>query len=183
MLKRVFDYLAYKKGENKMEIITTTNTTSPLTVGHYGSTNRVLTDFFPSLFSDKWLDSLVSDKLDKFWDIPNSHYPYDVKAFKDKDGNILDYVISVALAGIGKDNIKVKVKDNHLMIDVHKKDESANNSVSYRKGISQRKSELNFYLSDKIDKKKISSKYEDGLLTVNIPIKKSELIDIDIKVS
>jgi len=42
---------------------------------------------------------------------------------------------------------------------------------------------MTFNLDDKVNSKKISSTYKDGLLKVIIPVVKPETIDIDIKVA
>ena len=136
----------------------------------------------PALFNDSWFTDVLKD-FDKAFDIPNAVYPYNIKAKTDKDGIPLGYTIEVALAGVGKDNINVNVKEGHLYINVEKEDDIEDESVSYiRKGISRRKGQLSFVLKDTADIKKISSNYTDGLLRVTVPVKQPEVYSIDIKV-
>jgi HSP20 family molecular chaperone IbpA len=154
--------------------------TTTLVPGHYSSTERVFS--LPNLFNDKWLEKTV-DSLEKAFDVPNAVYPYNISLIKNEKGEEKQYEIEVALAGIGKNNIEVKVKDSLLHIDVKSKDEDEENKNKYlRKGISQRVGKLSFSLGEKVQKKKISSSYVDGLLKVTIPLVQPETLDIDVKV-
>ena len=137
----------------------------------------------PSLFNDNWLTSVVKD-LDKAFDIPNAVYPYNIVAETDPDGTPTTYFIEVALAGVGKDHISVSVKENKLLIDVSKEDGEYDETVIFhRKGISRRKGQLSFSIKDNADVKNITSTYTDGLLRVRVPVKKPEVLNIDVKVN
>jgi len=136
----------------------------------------------PALFNESWFSELFKD-VDKAFDIPNATYPYNVKATTDKNKVPTSYTIEVALAGVGKDNITVKVHDRHLNIDINKEEETTDEIISYvKKGISRRKGQLSFALSDKTDAKNIASTYVDGLLRVTVPVVQPEVINIDVKV-
>jgi HSP20 family molecular chaperone IbpA len=116
-------------------------------------------------------------------EFPNAVYPYNVKLIKNKKGEDLQYEIEVALAGIGKNNIDVRVKDSFLHIEVkHPELKDEETCISLRKGISNRNGNLSFSLTEKVQKKKITSAYIDGLLTVVVPVMQPETLDIDIKV-
>jgi HSP20 family molecular chaperone IbpA len=137
----------------------------------------------PSLFNENWLTSVVKD-LDKAFDIPNAVYPYNIVAETDPDGTPTTYFIEVALAGVGKDHISVSVKENKLLIDVSKEDGEYDETVVFhRKGISRRKGQLSFSIKDNADVKNITSTYTDGLLRVRVPVKKPEVLNIDVKVN
>jgi HSP20 family molecular chaperone IbpA len=154
--------------------------TNTLVPGHYSSTERVLSRL-PDLFNDNWLANAI-DNWDKALDVPNAVYPYNIKLVKNEKGEEKLYEIEVALAGVGKNNIDVKVKDTLLNIEV-KNPELEDSKNSYlRKGISQRKGKLSFSLGEKVQKKKISSSYIDGLLKVVVPLAQPETLDIDVKV-
>lgn len=136
----------------------------------------------PALFSDRWLDGLFDD-VDRAFDVPGAHYPYDVKSYTNNDGEVYKYEIDVALAGIGKDGIKVKVKDGYLTIDVEKEQVEEKSHIKYaKKGISKRKATMSFHLAENVDVKNISSDYKDGLLKVTVPVKQPEVYNVDIKV-
>ena len=158
---------------------TTIKTYEPTyTVGHYGSSEYQL----PAIFNDNWFNSLFGD-IDKAFEIPNAVYPYNVKATTNKEGEPTSYIVEVALAGIGRDNIDIKVKDGHLKINVTKEEGEEDTTATFvRKGISKRKGTLSFALSEKTDAKSITSVYTDGLLRVTVPVKQPEIYNIDIKV-
>ena len=158
---------------------TTIKTYNPTyTVGHYGSSNYQL----PAIFNDSWFNSLFGD-LEKAFEIPNAVYPYNVRAKTNDEGEATAYIVEVALAGVGRNNIDIKVKDGHLKINVNKEEgEEEKNNTYVRKGISKRKGSLSFALSEKTDAKNITSSYTDGLLQVTVPVKQPEVYNIDIKV-
>jgi HSP20 family molecular chaperone IbpA len=137
----------------------------------------------PSLFNESWLTDLVKD-VDKAFDIPNAVYPYNIVAETDPEGVPVTYYIEVALAGVGKDHINVCVKEDKLLINVSKEEvELDEYTIFCRKGISRRKGQLSFSIKDNTDVKNISSTYTDGLLRVRVPVKKPEVVNIDVKVN
>lgn len=157
--------------------------TITLTPGHYSSTERVYRQL-PALFNDNWFNNVFGE-FEKAFDVPNAVYPYNVKTIKDDKGELSEYIVEVALAGIGKNNIDVKVREGCLYIDVLKeeKTEDCKKSCSYvKKGISVRKGSLSFVLNENTDVKNILSTYVDGLLRVTVPVKQPEVYNIDIKV-
>jgi len=159
-----------------------TTTITPYTIGRVIPAAGTGYSQLPALFNESWLTDVLKD-FDKAFDIPNATYPYNVKSKTDKDGNPVCYTIEVALAGVGKDNINVKVQDRHLNIDIRKEEEVDDEATSYvKKGISRRKGQLSFALSDKTDAKNISSTYTDGLLRVVVPVIQPEVYNIDVKV-
>jgi HSP20 family protein len=156
----------------------TTYNTPQYTVGHYSYTGYQL----PALFNDSWFKSLFGD-LEKAFEVPNAVYPYNVKAITNSEGEPSSYVVEVALAGIGKNNINVKIQDNRLHINVDKEEEEETSETSYvRKGISRRKGNLSFQLNENTDAKNITSTYQDGMLRVTVPVKIPEVHNIDIQV-
>ena len=154
--------------------------TTTLIPGHYSSTERVLSRL-PDLFNDNWLANAI-DNWDKALDVPNAVYPYNIKLIKNDNGEEKQYEIEIALAGVGKNNIDVKVKDSLLNIEVKHAEIEDEKKIYLRKGISQRKGKLSFSLGEKVQKKKISSSYIDGLLKVTVPLAQPETLDIDVKV-
>lgn len=159
----------------------TTLITSPMTPGHYSSTERVLRQL-PALFNDSWLEGAF-DKIDRAFDVPGAVYPYNVKTIKNSSGELTDYIVEVALAGVGKENIDVTVREGYLYIDVLNEQIDDEENVSYvKRGISKRKGQLSFLLNQNANKKKITSSYVDGLLRVTVPVTKPEVINITVKV-
>lgn len=139
----------------------------------------------PALFNENWLDSLFG-QFDRAFDVPNAVYPYNILRVVDsKTQEIKQYEVEVALAGVGREAIEVKVKDGQLLINIAPVNEIPPEDPTYeylRRGISQRKGNLTFNLDKKVNIKKISSSYKDGLLKVTIPVTKPELVNIDVAV-
>ena len=151
--------------------------------GQYPSTEaeRVYRQL-PALFNDHWLDSLFGG-VDKAFDVPNAVYPYNVIQVSNSEHEVIQYEVEVALAGVGKENIDVKVREGKLHINVLKEKEEPQNAVLFlKKGISQRKGSMTFNLDEKVNSKKIRSSYKDGLLRVIIPVVQPETIDVDVEV-
>lgn len=139
----------------------------------------------PALFNDNWLEDALSsfNKWDKAFDQENVHYPYDVSYVKDKEGNPEAYKLDIALAGISKDNIHLSVKEDHLVIEVDKQEKDKDNQLVWlRNNISHRAAKLVFTLGKDVAKDQIKSRYRDGLLSVDIPIRKAPVTDIEISV-
>lgn len=149
--------------------------------GRFASTDRVFRQL-PALFNDNWLQTFFAD-VDKAFDVPNAVYPYNVVQVRNAAQEITQYEVEVALAGVGKENIDVKVRDGQLHINVAKEKEEPSNTITYlRRGISQRRGGMTFNLDEKVNSKKITSSYKDGLLRVVIPVVQPETIDVDIEV-
>lgn len=137
----------------------------------------------PALFNDTWLSEVLKD-VEKAFDVSNAVYPYNIVSETDTEGTPYAYYIEVALAGVGKDNISVSVKEGKLFINVSKEEEEFDETIHFlRKGISKRKGQLSFTLNENTDIKKISSTYTDGLLRVKVPVVKPEVVNIDVKVN
>lgn len=132
--------------------------------------------FHPSIFDDIFRD--VDDMFDKY----KTNVPYNVKQITDKEGNVTSCKIDVALAGYDKNDIKINVVDDSLQITVDKADKAIDEEgVDYaHRGISQRSIQLRFKLGGLLDKKRIESAFKNGLLTVDIPAFKKEVIEIKV---
>ena len=86
--------------------------------------------------------------------------PYDIIKHSDTK-----YDIQVALAGYGKEDIEVEVKENTLVIKSVKKDEDDKVEVLHR-GIANRYFERHFTIAD--DVKVNDAELKDGLLIVSL---------------
>ncbi len=167
-----------------MSTITTKNNNGEYVVGsvNWSPIEQVFNQL-PALFNDSWFKDIVGADYERAFDVPGAHYPYDVKTFTNNEGEVYKYEIDVALAGIGKDNIKVKVKDGYLTIDVNKEEVDEKTHIYYaRKGISKRKAAMSFHLAENVDVKSIASDYRDGLLKVTVPVRQPEVYNVNIKV-
>ena len=149
--------------------------------GRFASTDRVFRQL-PALFNDYWLNNVFGE-VEKAFEVPNAVYPYNVIQVRNSKQEDVQYEVEVALAGVGRENIDVKVRDGQLHISVSKEKEEPSDATTYlKKGISQRKGSMTFNLDEKVNSKKITSSYKDGLLRVVIPVVQPETIDVDIEV-
>lgn len=128
---------------------------------------------FDTLFNQ--IDTFVSEFfLEPSKVFRKGSYPYNIYCNK-KDNNIESYTLEVALAGISKDKINVKVvpskKVTYLSVSVGKTEED---KETVNKQTSSGKFNLELALADEHDIDNISCSFKDGLLTVIIPVKKTE---------
>ena len=104
----------------------------------------------------------VFDTLNRYVDnnVQSTGFPpYNIR----KEGEY-NYVIEMALAGFGKDDIEIEVAESNLTIR-SVKENSEDDSTVYR-GISYRKFERKFTLADDIIDQ--GAKLENGMLTVEL---------------
>jgi len=80
-----------------------------------------------------------------------------------------DYFLSAYLPGVTKENVKIKLEDNNLVIMGRVDYETLIN----RKYVLKEMEVGNFYrrfkISDSIDESKVDAKLENGILTVKLP--------------
>jgi len=125
----------------------------------------------PGIFGDRVLDQVLSifdgtSALETY----KPGYPTDIVEVSDDNGQVTGYEITVALAGIKKENVEITTDIDTLSIVVKKSDEPASkNRVYLQKGISQRFMELRYGLHG-IDKTKIKASFNEGLLKVELQI-------------
>ncbi|MCX7797514.1 MAG: Hsp20/alpha crystallin family protein [Melioribacter sp.] len=80
-----------------------------------------------------------------------------------------EYYLTAFMPGVKKENLKIKLEDNHLVIMGRiNYDEAVN-----RKYVLKETETANYYrrfkISDSIDETKIDAKFEDGVLEVKLP--------------
>lgn len=136
--------------------------------------------FAPTMFPTSLFDDAFRD-IDDVFGRYKDNVPYNVVQNRDKDGNITSTSVEVALAGYSKENIKVQVDEDelHIMVENNQKEVEDQNGYVHR-GISRRSIQLKFKLSGTSDVNKIKSEFKDGLLKVNVPVSKKNVIDINI---
>lgn len=125
-----------------------------------------------------------ADEFDKVFDVFNdeffqphhwakSNYPMNIVSVKEK-GQTVAKRIEYALAGFRKDEITLSIKDDILTIEAEHKQESDENEIPEYNGISYKKMSLSYALMENADQEKITCKFENGLLSITIPLKKEE---------
>jgi HSP20 family protein len=159
--------------------IITTNNTKPFFGTEFGYNQ------LPALFNDNWFNSFFKD-VDKAFEAPGVHYPYNILAHSSQETNEpFEYEIQVALAGLNKNDIKIQIKENRLIISINPSEEKTpdDHFISYlRNGISYRRATLEFSLAKEVDATNINSKFKEGLLKVYVPLIKHKPTDITIDV-
>lgn len=124
--------------------------------------NMILRDHFLNSFST----FEVSQKYDSEYEIYENESSFD---------------IHIELPGLKKEQLSVKVHENHLKVNTN---ETGIDGKSENKNRRARKFSKTFKLPSIVDQTKISSSLEDGILTLNLPKFEKEaprVIDINIK--
>jgi molecular chaperone IbpA len=127
-----------------------------------------LPDFYKSTIG---FDSIFNEMVNGIHSNAGSYPPYNI--VKESDSS---YTISLAVAGFGKDEIKVQQDGNALSISAEKEDSQEDIEYLY-KAIGTRSFKREFSLADYVEV--TSSKLDNGILVVtleqNIPDEKKPL--------
>jgi HSP20 family protein len=102
----------------------------------------------------------------------------DVKEDEDK------YTVTLEVPGIDKKDLKIKIKENSLMVEGEKKEESKEEGESYlRVERTYGNFRRAFNFASDLDEKKVNAEFEDGILTVVLPkSEKEKPKEIEVKV-
>lgn len=104
--------------------------------------------------------------------------PYDI--WVDEDGST---VIDYSLVGFDEKNIKVVVSGDRLKIDAETEDKKSEEGSFVHKKISRRNVHKTFSLRNSVDKSAIQASYKNGLLSIRLPQKKDEELEVPINLS
>ena len=131
--------------------------------------------FAPTSMFEKAFDDMFNNEFFKptRWAKESSIYPMNVVNVK-KDGKTVAKRLEYALAGFEKNEIKLSLKNDILTIEAEHKQEADENETTEYNGISYKKMTLSYSLMDNADQDKITSKFNNGLLSITIPLKKEE---------
>ena len=135
-------------------------------------------DFVPTSFSNL-IDRFFNDSLSR---TGGSSYSFVPKV--DILENEKAYEINVAVPGLSKGDFKIDLNDNFLTISGERKfskEKKENNLhvVETQYGNFSR----SFSLPENVDASKISAKYADGILEINVPKDEKKTLKTTIKVS
>jgi HSP20 family protein len=141
--------------------------------------NSALNDFVPTSFSNL-MDRFFTDSIARtggstqYSFVPRVDISEDEKAFE----------IHVAVPGMAKDDFKIDLNDNYLTISGERKlskEKKENNfySVETQYGTFSR----SFNLPENVDVQKISAKYNNGILEINVPKDEKKVLKQTIKVN
>ena len=115
-----------------------------------------------------------NDIVDEFFNQSTSNYKRDnFVPSVDISETEKQFMVSVELPGVKKEDIKVDIEKSHLTISGERKLNKEEEGKNFHRVETQYgKFSRFFYLPDTIDEESIQAKYEDGIL--NISIDKSE---------
>jgi HSP20 family protein len=87
----------------------------------------------------------------------------------EEDGKV---VLRLEMPGVDKDNVDVRIEDDHLVVEGQRPDEEVNGSYVVRE---RRHGDYfhRFTLDDTVDREKVDAKMEHGVLTVTLNLKES----------
>ncbi|HAQ08606.1 MAG TPA: heat-shock protein Hsp20 [Bacillus bacterium] len=137
---------------------------------------------------EQWLKSMnrlmhekpvkgILQSIDDFFSHPFPHQSLNV----DLSETEKEYIVTVELPGIKKEQISLDVIDNSLTISVNKTESSLEvNDISkiHRQRTSQQRFSRTIPFSHPINEKKTRASYRDGLLEIKITKKQGKKIDI-----
>ena len=119
---------------------------------------------FNSLMEDLWkgIPSTINSEINSLFQ--KESVPVNIKQTKDS------YILEVVAPGWDKNDIKVSLDDKLLTISAEKKNEVNEANESFlRKEFASRSFKRSFNVDEKIDTANIQAKYENGVLTLNLP--------------
>lgn len=126
------------------------------------NTSLVSSNFMDELFSD-WDNILSSSRLSYKEAFP----PYNI--FVEEDGA----VIELGTAGFRKEDLKIRTEGDRIIITgTPRKEEEGKKEVKRR--MKRTDFKCAYSVPECYDLRKISAHYEDGLLTIHVPIKEKE---------
>jgi|SRR5690606_15909072 len=129
---------------------------------------RKQVDWFPSIFEDLFNDSRLAN-------VANFSSTLPAVNIKETDK---EYLVEVAVPGKSKDDFKIELNEDVLTISSEVKTE--NNETSEdgrytRREFSYTAFKRAFQLPDTVAQDKIEAKYDNGVLSINVP-KKEEVV-------
>lgn len=139
----------------------------------------------PSIFGENLFDDFMDDFMfSTFPDVSKTLYGKNAKNMMKTDVKETEdgYVVDIDLPGFKKDDIKVQLNKGYLTVSAAKgldKDEKNEKGRYVRReryagGISR-----SFYVGENVKEKDIHPKYEDGILSFNIPKAEKKAVEED----
>ena len=118
----------------------------------------------PSIFDD--LDNPWTDLISNFR-IGSNNFSVPAVNITSQNG---DYLISMAVPGMKKDDFKIDYKDNLLTISCSKEESTEDKNARYtRKEYNYTSFSRSFTIPNEVNSDKIDAHYENGLLSIKLP--------------
>ncbi|HEX5172070.1 MAG TPA: Hsp20/alpha crystallin family protein [Cyclobacteriaceae bacterium] len=139
--------------------------------------NSALNDFVPTSFSNL-IDRFFNESVARSGGAVYSFVPK-VDVFE----NEKSFELHVAVPGMSKDDFKLDLNENYLTISGERKFSRERNENHFQSVETQFGSfSRSFALPDNVDAAKISAKYNNGILEINIPKDEKKILKTSIKV-
>lgn len=122
----------------------------------YSNNNNWIPSIFNDFFADPWVPSKIAGTA------PAINVSEDNKEYK----------VEVAAPGMTKDDFKINVANDELVISMEKKSDSKDDDKDkkyLRREFSYSKFEQHLTLPDNVERDNISAGMNDGVLTIDIP--------------
>lgn len=132
--------------------------------------------FLTPYWMNRSIASDIFDEMDHFFNdwnrLPSTFKIYDERSFapaSEMSETEDQFIMSVDLPGMKKDDIKIEMVDNILTISGERKYESTENKKVQRYEKAYGFFKRSFTLPASVDSDKIEAKYEDGVLELHLP--------------
>jgi len=125
----------------------------------------------PSVFGDSFLDTVFKD-FDLMW--KNPRFSFDdsfppINLYVNQDDKACTY--ELALTGYKKDWLSVELDGNNLKISANVPEEKEDSKQYIKRRIKAKSFEKTYKIPEGYDTEKAEVSYEDGLLTLFVPVK------------
>ena len=123
------------------------------------------------------MPSIFHDVFDDFFDFSAPAYSGSELMNTDIKETEKGYELAISLPGVKKEDIKAEVKDGYLMITAaanSKTDEKDKTGKYIRRERYSGSMSRSFYVGDGVSQEDIKAKFENGVLTLDVPKKEAK---------
>jgi len=123
-----------------------------------------------------WMDAMFNYQLSSIGNRglkPVINRPHNLITKRDENGKVIGYTIEVVYTPFRKDEVKVEVEDRNLTVRCGAENKVKDDNMDYC-GISYQSYKFTIPLANDIDVNAIDAKAEDGILKIQLPVKKLE---------